>query len=173
MEAVSETNACIGSIDLLELRNAEFSTRGCVSVSTVRKARSSKPTKANTIRKPPTRRGCMRARSHSNIRRMRLCEPMLCIRKRWASGTSHLAVVNSRCAHGLQEPFNTQPKAMSRLARKTRSRLETSISLILGHERPATRIRIYLDVPIGRHTKASSQTLAERLKCENKSRRLF
>ena len=92
-------------------------------------ARSSKPTQANTIRKPPTTRGCMRLRSHSNDRRLRLCAPVRCTRKRWASGTSHLAVVNSRCAHGLQEPFSAQPKAMSRLARKIRSRLETSISL--------------------------------------------
>ena len=67
----------------------------------------------------------------SNIRRLRLCEPVRCTRKRWASGTSHLAVVNSRCAHGLQEPFSAQPKAMSRLARNNRSRLESSISFIL------------------------------------------
>ena len=40
-------------------------------------------------------------------------------------------MVNSRCAHGLQEPFSPQPKAMSRLARNNRRRLETSILIIL------------------------------------------
>ncbi len=40
-------------------------------------------------------------------------------------------MVNSRCAHGLQEPFSPQPKAMSRLARNNRRRLETSIPIIL------------------------------------------
>jgi hypothetical protein len=180
MEAVSKTDACTGSKDLLVLRillsasvcgscrNAEFSTRGCVSVAGVRMARSSKPTKANTMRKTPTTRGCMQLRSHSNIRRLRLREPKRCIRKRWASGKTHLAVVNSRCAHGLQAAFSVQAKAMSPLARKIRSRLEPSISLILCHERTANRIRVYLDVPIGGHIKASSQTLAERLTCENK-----
>ena len=40
-------------------------------------------------------------------------------------------MVNSRCAHGLQEPFSPQPKAMSRLARNNRRRLDTSILIIL------------------------------------------
>jgi hypothetical protein len=72
-----------------------------------------------------------------------------CTKKRWASGTSHLAVVNSPCAQGLQEPFKAQPKAIARLARKIRCRLETSTPLIAQ--------------------KRWSQTLAERLTCEKHS----
>jgi hypothetical protein len=93
--------------------------------------------RTTTITKPAkTRPGYVRLRSvpkstaNSNIRRLRLREPERCKRKRWTDGTSHLAMVNSRCAHGLQWPFSAQPKAIARLARKTRSRrLETSISL--------------------------------------------
>jgi hypothetical protein len=117
-------------------------------------ARLSDPRRTSTIRQPATTRGCMRrsvhkATANSNIRRLRLCEPARSTRKRWTSGTSHLAVVNSRYAHGLQEPFSAQPKAMSRLARKIRSRLlETSISLILSvtSGAPANRVRFCLDV---------------------------
>ena len=107
-----------------------------MSIARVRVARSSDPSKANTIRSPATtwggmpRRSVRKATANPNVRRLRLCETVRCIKKRWASGTSHLAVVNSRCAHGLQEPFSPQPKAMSRLARNNRRRLEASISSI-------------------------------------------
>ena len=108
-------------------------------VAVARITRSSDPKKTSTIRKPATTpSGRMRLRSvpkssaTPNIHRLRLCEPVRCTRKRGASGTSHLAVVNSRFAHGLQESFSAQPRAIARLARKIRSRrLDTSISLIL------------------------------------------
>ena len=59
-------------------------------------------------------------------------------------------MVNSRCAHGLQEPFSPQPKAMSRLARNNRRRLETSILIILlvTSAVPPYRFGFYLDVPL-------------------------
>ena len=103
-------------------------------------ARSSDTKKTTTIKKPTTTRpGRVRLRSvpesteNSNICRLLSCEPVRCTRRRWASGTRHhLAVVNSRAAHGLQEPFRAQPRAIARLARKSRSRrFETSRSLIL------------------------------------------
>ena len=46
---------------------------GQLSVAVVRKAKSSAPTKANTITKPATMRGCMRLRSHANNSRLRVC----------------------------------------------------------------------------------------------------
>ena len=108
-------------------------------VAVVRMARSSDTKKTTTIKKPTTTRpGRVRLRSvpesteNSNICRLLSCEPVRCTRRRWASETSHLAVVNSRAAHGLQEPFSAQPRAIARLARKSRSRrFETSRSLIL------------------------------------------
>src|SRR5262249_5928937 len=110
-------------------------------------------------------------RSHSNNRRLRVCKPVRCIRwrvckpvrctrKRWASGTSHLTLVKSQREHGLQEPFSAQPKAMSLLATTIRSRLETSLSLIYSRASGP-------DVALGPYTKASSQSLAERLTCES------
>jgi hypothetical protein len=109
-----------------------------VSVALVRRARSRDPRRTSTITKPATTpSGCMRLRrapkstANSTIRRLRLCEPVRCKRKRWTSGTSHLAMVNSRCAHGLQKPFSAQPKTIARLASKSRSRrLESLISFI-------------------------------------------
>lgn len=139
-----------------------------------RRARSRDPRRTSTMTKPPTTpRGCMRLRrapkstAKSTIRRLRLCEPVRCKRKRWTSGTSHLAMVNSRCAHGLQKTLSAQPTAIARLARKIRScRLETSISLSL--------IPWVTSWPSGNHwvlprCRAWSQTLAERLKGESSS----
>jgi hypothetical protein len=120
-----------------------------VSVALVRNAKFRAPQKANTTSKPATIRGCMRLRSHSNDIGLRSGALKRCTKKRWASGTSHLAVVNSPCAQGLQAPFKAQPKAIARLARKIRCRLETSTPLIAQ--------------------KRWSQTLAERLICEKQS----
>ena len=79
-------------------------------------------------------------------------------------------MVNSRCAHGLQQPFSAQPKAIARLARKIRSRrLETSISLIPWVTSWASGNRwLCLDVLFDGY-QAWSQTLAERLKGESSS----
>ena len=148
----------------------------CVAVA--RMARSSDPKKTTTITKPAkTRPGCVRLRSapkstaDSNIRRLRLCEPVRCKRKRWTDGTSHLAMVNSRCAHGLQKPFSAQPKAIARLARKIRSRrLETSISLIRWVTSWASAIVGFFLMPSSGGYQAWSQTLAERLKGESRIR---
>ena len=148
------------------LREVEF----CVAVP--RMARSSDPKKTTTITKPATTRpGCVRLRSvpkstaNSKIRRSRLCEPVRCKRKRRASGTSHLAMVNSRCAHGLQQPFSAQPKARARLARKIRSRrLETSISLNRWVTSWASGNRWVLPRCSLQRLLSWSQTLAERLK---------
>jgi hypothetical protein len=127
-----------------------------VAIAVVCMARSSNPTKPSTTRRPtPTKsfRGLrpeLRSAVHSNIR---------CTRNRWASGTSHLAVVNSQCAHGLQDPFRAQAKAMARLARKSRSRrLERSISLILWCTSRIAPVSKFGWLP------AWPQTLAERLK---------
>src|SRR5262249_49019471 len=143
----------------------------CMAGALVGLARSSKPPRATTSRKPPTTRGCMLLKSHSIIRRLRSYEPVRWTRKRSASGTSHLAVMNSLCTHGLQVPFSAQPKAMSRLARKIRSRFETSISLILYVTSipfyvtsiPPIGLGSHVEAPLGRQPKASSQTLAEGL----------
>jgi hypothetical protein len=100
-----------------------------MSVVLARRARSRDLRRTSTMTKPPTTpRGCVRFRrapkstANSTIRRSRLCEPVRCKRKRWTSGTSHLAMVNSRCAHGLQKPFSAQPTSIARLARKVRNR---------------------------------------------------
>jgi hypothetical protein len=139
-----------------------------VSIARVRVASSSDPRRVNTIRSPATTWGGMPRRSvrketaNSNVRRLRLCETVRRIRKRWASGTSHLAVVNSRCAHGLQEPFSPQPKATSRLARNNRRRPETSIPTILlvtsgspYHQRFPLSIWFLPSIlPSGRHSRS-------------------
>ena len=75
-------------------------------------------------------------------------------------------MVNSRCAHGLQEPFSPQPKAMSRLARNNRRRLETSILIILLVTSAVPPIGLVSTSMFasGGTAEAWSQTLAERLK---------
>src|ERR1043165_5220608 len=60
----------------------------------------------------------------SDMHRLGMCEGNWRTRKRSASGTSHLAVANSLCAHLLQERFSAQPRVIASLAKKIRNRCQ-------------------------------------------------